>query len=344
MKRRQGGRSIDNENGLILIAALTLLTALILAGATAFIVASTDVKVSSNFKNNQTALRVAMAGAEKARETLRAANASSTDTTNFSEELVAYASTPLASSSSLVTGYAYTASLANDTAAGETSTTDANGKVVITSTATGPKNSKAIVTTVVQLYTLSTGSPAVVYSKDNVTLSGSSLSIDGNDGGACGSGNLGTVYTMDPSTTTTNGNPPLTGNPSTPQHGTVDIDLQALVDQFKPSANYTLTDDVSGATYGSASNYVTVYADAVGTQADGELRLNNVTGYGILIVKCKWPGISTGTESSSLPAFLVRRGVAPTQRIFRDRFILEVLPSAIPLSAATSISPTTVAR
>ena len=30
---------------------------------------------------------------------------------------------------------------------------------------------------------------------------------------------------------------------------------------------------------------MTVYADAAGTQADGELKLNNVTGYGILLVK-----------------------------------------------------------
>lgn len=304
-----GGRYTNSQDGLILIAALTLLSALILAGATAFIVASTGVKVGSNFKNNQTALQVAMAGAEQARQTLRAVNAASANPANFSEELVAYASTPLASSSSLISGYSYTASLTNDTAAGETSTTDVNGKVVITSIATGPKNSKAIVTTVVQIYNLSTGSPAVVYSKDNVTLNGSSLSINGNDGGSCGGGNLGTVYTKDPSTTTTNGNPPLTGNPSTPQHGTLDIDLQGLVDQFKTGASYTLTADVSGATYGSSTNYVTVYADAEGTQADHELRLNNVDGYGILIVKgdlqmagnINWNGIIivTGIVSSS---------------------------------------------
>jgi Tfp pilus assembly protein PilX len=285
IQRCMGGRHTSDEKGLVLIAALTLLSALILVGATAFIVASSNVKVGGNFRTNQTALQVAMAGAEQARQSLRSVNAASVVPANFSEELVTYASTPLASSSSLVPGYTYTASLTNDSGVGETSVTDLNGKVIITSTATGPNNSKAIITTVVQIYTLSTGSPAVVYSKDNVTLSGSSLSINGNDGGTCGSGNLGTVYTKDPSTTTTNGNPPLTGNPSTPQHGTVDIDLQALVDQFKPSANYTLTTDVSGATYGSSSNYVTVYADAEGTQADHELRLNNVTGYGVLIVK-----------------------------------------------------------
>ena len=309
LRRYLRGRHINDERGLILIAALTLLTALILIGATAFIVASTDVKVGGNFRTNQTALQVAMAGAEQARQTLRAANASSTNSANFSEELVAYASSPLASSSSLVSGYTYTASLTNDTAAGETSTTDVNGKVVITSVATGPNNTRAIVTTNVQIYSLSTSSPAVIYSKDNVTLSGSSISITGNDGSTCGSGNLAPVYTKDPATTTTNGNPGLSGNPSTPQHGTTDIDLQAYIDALKGGANYTLTDDSSNSNFGSSSNFVTVYADAVGTQADGELRLNNVNGYGILLVKgnlqlagnTNWNGIIivTGVITSS---------------------------------------------
>jgi hypothetical protein len=284
---------------LILIAVLTLLTALTLAGATAFIVASTDVKVGGNFRTNQTALQVAMAGAEQARQTLRAANAISTNTSTFSEELAArvgangvlngYNSTtddsPIVSSTTFVSGYTYNAYLTNDSSEGAANTTDNNGKVLITSVATGSNNTKAVVQTTVQLYSLSSTSPAVVYSKDNVTLSGSSLSINGNDGGNCGGGNLSTVYTKDPATTSSNGNPGLSGNPSTPQHGTLDIDLQGLVDQFKTGANYTLTADVSGATYGSATNYVTVYADAIGTQADHELRLNNVTGYGILIVK-----------------------------------------------------------
>jgi len=289
-------QTLNGEEGIVLIAALALLAALTLVGATAFFASSTDVKVGGNYKNYETAFQVAMAGAEKAREALRAANASSSNSANFSEELAArvgangvlngYTTTtddsPIASSSTLMSGYTYNAYLTNDSADGASSTTDTNGKAVITSVATGPNNSKAIVTTTVKLYTFSTTSPAVVYSKDNVSLSGSSLSINGNDAGTCGGGNLAAVYTVDPATISQNGNPGLTGGTS---HGTTNIDLQGYVDQLKGAANYTLTDDVSGGTYGSSSNYVTVYADAQGTQADHELRLNNVTGYGILIVK-----------------------------------------------------------
>ena len=292
-------RIMQDESGLILIAALTLLTALTLVGATAFIVASTDVKVGGNFRTSQTALQVAMAGAEQARQTLRALNSASTNSANFSEELAArvgangvlngYTSSTddsvLASSNTLVTGYTYNAYLTNDSSEGSSSTTDNNGKVMITSVATGPNNTKAIVQTTVQLYSFSTSSPAVIYSKDNVTLSGTSISINGNDGSSCAGGNLASVYTKDPATTTTNGNPSLAGNPATPQHGTTDIDLQGYVDTLKGGANYTLTTDSSNSNFGSATNFVTVYADAVGTQADGELKLNNVNGYGILLVK-----------------------------------------------------------
>jgi hypothetical protein len=263
-----------------------------------------------------------MAGAEKARETLRAANASSTTKSNFSEELAARAGAngvlnsypTIVDDSVLATGsmdvggktYTYNAYLTNDSAEGSSSTTDSNGRAVITSVATGPNNAKASVTTTVQLYTFSSNSPAVVYSKDNVTLSGSSLSVNGNDAGNCGGGNLSAVYTMNPATTTSNGNPTTTGGIA---NGTTNLDLQAYVDQFKTSANYTLTADVTNATYGSATSNVVVYADAAATQADHELRLNNVTGYGILIVKgdlqmagnLNWQGIIivTGVLTSS---------------------------------------------
>ena len=306
MKFFQSVRSIagvsrmNNETGLILIAALTLLTALTLAGVTAFIVASTDVKVGGNFRTTQTALQVAMAGAEQARQTLRALNSASVNKTNFSEELASRVGTnaaldgytpstddvSLASSNTLVSGYSYNAYLTNHPSEGASNVVDADGKVVITSVATGPNNSKAIVQTTVQLYSFPSNSPATIYSKDNVTVSGSSIEINGTDASpACGGSGLAPIYTMDPATTTQNGNPILTGSPATPQQGNTDIDLEAYVETLKSGASVTLTSDVSNGTYGSASNFVTVYADATGTQADGELKLTNATGYGILLVK-----------------------------------------------------------
>lgn len=327
MKNDQGhaGDMLKNsESGVILIAALTLLAALTLVGTTAFIVASTDVKIGANFQTNQKALQVAMAGAEQARQTLRASNASSTNTSNFSEELAArigsngvlngYSTStddpPIASSSTLVTGYSYAVYLTNDSADGVSSTTDSNSKVMLTSVATGPHNTKAVVITDVKLFEFSVSSPAALYSKDNTTLNGSAITINGNDAGTCGGVNLAGVYVLDepsnPHTITQNGSPSVSGNPPT-QTGTTNLDLEGYVDSLKGGAAITLTSDVSAGgstttTYGSSTNYTTVYADAT-QQADGELRLNNVTGYGILLVKgdlqlsgnINWKGIIVAT-------------------------------------------------
>jgi Tfp pilus assembly protein PilX len=292
-------RSVKNQNGFILIAALTLLAALILVGTTTFLVSSTDVKIGGNFKTSQIALQVAMAGTEHARQTLRASNSASTTKTDFSEELAArvgangvlngYTSStddsPIASSSTLVVGYAYNAYLTNDSTDGASSTTDSNAKVLITSVATGPNNAKAIVITTVQLYSFSGTSPATIYSKDNLTVSGSSITISGSDGSSCGGAPLAPIYTRDPATTTQNGSPTLSGSPPTPQQGTLDIDLDSYVNTLSGGATYNLTADASNETYGSSTNFVTVYADAIATQADGEIKLNNVTGYGILLIK-----------------------------------------------------------
>src|SRR6516165_12243824 len=55
------------EEGIILMAALALLAALTLIGATAFFASSTNVKVGGNYQNYETALQVAMAGERLAR-------------------------------------------------------------------------------------------------------------------------------------------------------------------------------------------------------------------------------------------------------------------------------------
>ena len=289
---------LNCQNGFLLSAALTLLTALMLLGTTAFILSSTDIKIGGNFRNNQMALQVAMAGAERAREALRIENLASSDKASFSDELNSATrkgangalngyttttdDTPLANGT--MNNVTYAAYMTNDNLNGDTylSTTDTNGKVLITSVATGPNNSKAKVEIVVTSFP-PPSTPATIYSKDNVTTNGSSMNISGND--ACNAGtNLAPIFTKDPATTNSNGSPTFTGSPPTPQHGTLDIDIQGYVDALKGSATTTLTADQSGVTYGSSSNYVTVYSDAT-LQADSELRLNNVTGYGILLVK-----------------------------------------------------------
>lgn len=332
--RSSCARILSKDDGFILIAALTLMATLVLVGATTYIVSSSNAKVGANFKTSQTALQVAMAGAERGREILRALNASSTNKTQFSEELAQYVGAngqlngnatssddPLLATGTLG-NYAYNAYLTNNSSATDSqmSTTDNDGIAMITTIATGPNNSKAVVITQVKTYSIP-NAPGAIYSKDNVTLNGSSLSIDGNDASGCGGTNQPPVYTMDPAytcypgtTETRCGNPNnangpnLTGNPSTPQYGSTNIDINTLVSELKNAATNVLTENQTNATFGGASDYRVVYADAT-TLTGGELRLNNVTGYGILVVKgnlqlagnLTWNGpiIVTGIVTSS---------------------------------------------
>jgi Tfp pilus assembly protein PilX len=314
-------RFSKNEKGFLLVAALTLLSGLTLLGTTAYLLSSTDIKISGNFRNHQMALQVAMAGAERGRQALRLENLSSSDSGSFSDELNSstrkgangvlngYSTTTddQAMASGTLNGISYSAYLTNDSADGTSNTTDANGKVLVTSLATGPNSSKARVEIIVQLNTAASSSQAVVYSKGDITGNGSSLTITGND--ACGEGTaLGPVYTMDPATTTLNGTPTLSGTPPTPQHGTLDIDIQGLINSFMPSATSTITADQNGATYGSSTSYVTVYSDTDNPPNSQGLKLQNVTGYGILLVKgdltlgggFTWNGLIYATGSVTL--------------------------------------------
>ena len=310
----------SGDKGFILIAALTLLSALTLLGTTAYILSSTDIRIGSNFRNNQLVLQVAIAGAERAREALRVENSASSTPGSFSDELNSatrkgangvlngYSSTTddVAIASGTMNGVSYVAYLTNDSAEGTSNTTDSNGKVLITSVATGPNNAKAQVQ--IEVSASNTPSPpSAVYSKGDVTGNGSSLTVNGND--ACGAGTaLAPIYTKSPAETDLNGNPAMSGSPSTPQSGTLDIDIASYIDSLKAAATTTLTADQQNQTYGSATNYVTVYSDTSSPNNVNGLSLSNITGYGILLVKgdlelgggFNWNGIIVATGTISL--------------------------------------------
>ena len=313
------------QDGFILIAALTLMATLVLVGATTYLVSSTNVKVGNNFKTSQIALEVAMAGAEKARETLRAANAASTNTESFSEELAAHVGAnsqlndPLGATDdvNVVTGntssatmnvgnanLSYVVYVTNDSQDpnGWASTTDSNKKAFLTSIATGPNNSRAIVQTVVQVFPM-VSSPSTIYTKGDVTGNGASLTISGND--ACGAGaNLDAVYAKgdwDP-----NGSPTITG--AITEFGSLDLDVAGMISQLKGSADVTLTADVNGATYGTSSSFKTVYSNTSSPNNVNGLMMQNITGWGILIVDgdlelgggFNWNGIILATGAVKL--------------------------------------------
>jgi Tfp pilus assembly protein PilX len=128
------------------------------------------------------------------------------------------------------------------------------------------------------------GPPIVstLYAKGNVTINGTSASLDGNDN--CGiAPALPPVYTKDPAVTNVSGSPVFDGNPPNPDHGTLDIDIVGYVNSLKSGA-IVVTSDQNGTNYGSATDYVTVYSDTSNPFNVGGLKFQNVVGYGILLV------------------------------------------------------------
>ena len=125
---------------------------------------------------------------------------------------------------------------------------------------------------------------AALYAKGDITGNGTSLSVDGNDNCGAASGKP-PVYTLDPSVTNLNGSPTMSGNPASPQNGTDDIDITGYVNSLKDSVTEIITSDQNGTNYGDASNFVTCYSDTSNPHNVGGLKLQNVTGYGLLLVE-----------------------------------------------------------
>lgn len=114
------------------------------------------------------------------------------------------------------------------------------------------------------------------------TAGGAQLKVNGND-------QCGVLGSLPPITYFTSysdsGHPDLNGGTATQLSS--QISVVSLVNSLKNQATMTLTEDKSSASepdIGSATNYITVYADATTLSPDAELDLANFTGYGVLVV------------------------------------------------------------
>jgi hypothetical protein len=119
--------------------------------------------------------------------------------------------------------------------------------------------------------------------------------VDGND--SCGQASgLPPVYTQTPWITF--GTPQFDGNPDTPQKGPLDLDLKDYIDRYNGGAT-KVDKDQKDTIFGSPTNYVTLYSDTSKPQNFGGLKLEDVTGYGTLLVdgdlvledKISWNGL-----------------------------------------------------
>jgi len=180
-----------NETGLVLTVALVFLVVLGVMGSAAVLLTRTDIKISGNYKNSETAFYVAEAGIEHAREVLRAMNAASVDKNSLSDELASVTGSngvldgnvsgsddvPLINAAPLGNN-SYTVYLTNDSVDGSLNQTDSNKTVILTSVATSPIGSQATIQSTVKAFDFYFPPPGAI------TLLGSGVNFTGNDSNA----------------------------------------------------------------------------------------------------------------------------------------------------------------
>jgi hypothetical protein len=160
------GLTCNNENGFVLGFTILFMAVLTILGSSAVVMNRGEIKVSANYKNSELAFFAAQGGTEHAREVLRELNAISTDPSSFSDELVA-----LSGSNGFLDGYlpgtddvpiisasldhsSYTVYLTNDVVDGVLNSVDSNNRVALTSVATGPNGSAAVIRTTISTFGL----------------------------------------------------------------------------------------------------------------------------------------------------------------------------------------------
>ena len=122
---------------------------------------------------------------------------------------------------------------------------------------------------------------AAIYARNGVSLTPSLSAISGLD--HCGAvGPKAPVYTLAPSSTT--GSAIFQGNPSSPEQGPLDIDVSLMIDSLK-KGGVRLTGDQISVMLGDKSAPETFYANLTDLPKTVVLTIQNVAGYGILLVE-----------------------------------------------------------
>ncbi|MHC4184020.1 MAG: hypothetical protein ACYSR0_11805 [Planctomycetota bacterium] len=147
----------EDEKGVVFIAAIGLIGALMLVGTLSATTTYIEIKLSSNYKTSVQANYIARAGTEHARQVLKLLNADSADTGSFADELANVVGSnmaldgytgiddvPVVNTTNLGNG-AYTVYLTNDLIDDYTNPTDSNNRVCLTSIATTSSGSRDVV-------------------------------------------------------------------------------------------------------------------------------------------------------------------------------------------------------
>ena len=268
---------VQREKGMVLPAALVFFGVLALLATTAVVTTTTELKIGGNYKVGEQAFYEAEGGCEEARARLRANAAHPIlDAYPSQTQWRAYVGSPASAKEKgydpsnsmhvrydrLPSDFGYTVKILHQTDAsghlvywgdingdGVNERNPTTGECIYLVTGYGSRggSNKAIEVEAMRVPTITV--PSALYVEAATTVQGSHTYIMGAD--SCGSADkAGIVTTENPGSVTIAGSPHVTGvggsEPDIVYNGT-NMDIQALIDAFKESADFSYT--VSSATH-----------------------------------------------------------------------------------------------
>ena len=316
----------NNEKGMVLPLGLIFLAIIVILGATAVIVTTTDLKIGSNYKASEQAFYVAEAGLEEARARLKAnfepadKRITDSDTTNNTWGVyigvaskaqgkddpekhglytslsdldyvveIKHQTDPPGGSGNIL----YWGDPDGDGVSGRNTTTGQNIYLVTTEGYSGA-STKVIEVEMTRLPPVTV--PAALYVEASTKIQGSSTNIIGTD--SCGTDDKPGIATTKPDTEpiTTAGNPTITGavgaDPDV-SYNTTNMDVQSIVDYFKSSADFAYivdSDTHTGMSWGTPTAGATL-------QDPSSCGVNNIVYYNTQNTDIK---LSGGTEGCGI--------------------------------------------
>ncbi|HLA26615.1 MAG TPA: pilus assembly PilX N-terminal domain-containing protein [Syntrophales bacterium] len=270
--------TLRDERGMVLVVGLLLIVVLMLAGTTAVLTSTTDMGISANYKTGSQAFYAAEAGIEEARARLKTNAPSESyeiadshptntgwsayigDTAKTSHRGYDSGNSMHVRVSSLQATLDYTVRTVHQTNVsgnilywgdlngdGKNERNTATGQNIYLATSYGGAGSanKTIKVELARIPPIT--APAALYVEAATAIQGTSTYINGTDPPGCGTSNLpGVATSLSSSTVTSTGNPTVTGSTSSTWSvtgGATNMDVQAMIDSWKDSANFSYTFD-----------------------------------------------------------------------------------------------------
>ena len=244
---RKALQPLNNENGMVLVVAIMIMSALILLGATAVMESTTDLRIAGNYKTNAIALYAAEAGIEEARARLAGNFTPSGSKIVDSDPTSAGWSTSLAS---LQSAMVYTATIRHmtdtsgnvlywsDSNISTTVPSDGHGPIyLITSSSTSSNASKTLEAMVTKLPPITVPGPLYVNAPTAIIGNANINGID--QCGTAATDKPGVVSSLASGSVSQGNNATIAGTTPNITYNSPVLNVSAMIIAQKQAANYT---------------------------------------------------------------------------------------------------------